>query len=311
MQSQNMLENAKQPVVIGLGEVLWDCFETGRQPGGAPANVVYHAGQLCLDGRLCSRVGADELGVELLTQLEERNFVLEGIQRDTSHATGTVTVDAPQPDAPSYTIHAPAAWDFLAPTALWRGWLESAAAVCFGTLAQRHPTSRQTIRQALDWASHALCVYDLNFRPPFIERAWVEASLHQADVFKLNQHEVHELNDLLDLGVTSDFVVIARALLDRFNGQYVCITRGAEGSLLVTPDQHAEAPAQPIQVVDAVGAGDAFTAALTYGLLAQWSLEQIGDFANRVGAVVASRRGAMPDIRAELRDLKQQFGGSD
>ena len=297
---------SQHSVVIGVGELLWDCFADARRPGGAPANVAFHARQLGLRGVVCTRVGADAPGRELIQYLVDRGLETRCVQRDDEHATGLVTVDTSRPDHPIYTIHEDAAWDYAEFDASWAGAFAEAAAVCFGTLAQRSAGSREAISRGLDATAEALRVYDVNLRPPWYTREVIEASLHRATVVKLNAAELETLADLLGLTGhgTAD---LGRALLDRYAGQLVCITRGKAGCLLVSPDELVDVPGRAVEMVDAVGAGDAFTAGLTCGLLGGWPLEAVGRFANAVGALVASRPGAMPDLRAEFADLRSGF----
>ncbi len=291
-------------IVVGLGELLWDCFPDSRRPGGAPANVAYHAAQLGANGVVCSRVGQDADGDELLAYLRQHGLATACVQQDAAHPTGTVTVHTDRADSPSYTIHEDVAWDYLTLDDTWRGVLSQAAAICFGTLAQREPASRATIREALALGRAALRVYDVNLRPPFFERALVEGSLQHADVVKLNDQEVPTLGDLLGLPAETP-AAFAAAMLARFACRFVCVTRGARGCVLVAESEApVEVPGQRVTVADTVGAGDAFTAGLTFGLIEEWPLHVTATFANRVGGLVASRPGAMPAVSDEYEALK-------
>ncbi|HPP54245.1 MAG TPA: PfkB family carbohydrate kinase, partial [Thermoguttaceae bacterium] len=192
-----------RPVVIGLGELLWDVFPDGRRPGGAPANVAFHASQLGCEGVVVSRVGQDGLGEELLAYLAQQGISTRWIQRDQQHPTGTVTVQLNRNGQPQYTIHENVAWDYLEMEEGLKELMQTAAAVCFGTLAQRSHTSRRTIHQALAAApKECLIVYDVNLRRPFVRRDWVEESLVLAHIVKLTLEELHELADLLAIGLS-------------------------------------------------------------------------------------------------------------
>ena len=213
-----------------------------------------------------------------------------------------MTVDLSEPDRPRYTIHTDVAWDYLQFTDAWAAACGQAEAICFGTLAQRSETSRETIRRCLEVAERALRVYDVNLRPPFVERAWIEASLSRAQVVKLNEDEMRELTRMLGLPAASP-AAFAAELHERFGPRTVCITRAERGCVLWDAGRVADVAGEPVELVDAVGAGDAFTAALIFGLLAGWPLERTARVANAVGGLVASRAGAMPDVRAELRPV--------
>jgi len=293
---------SEQPTIIGLGEVLWDVFPDGKHPGGAPANFSFHANQLGARGLPASRIGRDALGDELVALLEGKGLETSLIQRDAQHPTGRVTVTL-EGGQPSYIIHEDVAWDFLECDEVWKSEMRRAAAICFGTLAQRSQKSRAAIHDSLAAASQeTLIVYDVNLRQNFYDREWVERSLHSAKVVKLNDDELLTLTRLLEIEAASDEEapgIFTRALIDRFGVDMVCITRGAKGCLLQNANETVDVPGQSVQVADTVGAGDSFTAALIVSLLKGWSLERAGKFANRYGGLVASRTGGMPTINID------------
>lgn len=297
------------PLVIGLGEALWDCFGETRRPGGAPANVAFHAAQLGMRGAVCTRVGMDAWGAELLDFLAAHGLDTALVQRDDKHLTGKVTVHLDARTGPRYTIHAPAAWDFLAFDAPWRAAMASARAVCFGTLAQRAPESRATIARCLDAAQDALIVYDINLRPPHFERPWIEESLRRARVVKLNDEECALLDELLDIRAGSQ-EGFCRCLLADYGVEHVFVTRGGKGCLAVNAAESVAAPGVPVEVADTVGAGDAFTAAIIFGLIGGWPLAETARFANRVGGLVASYPGAMPDVCEAMAALRHDVHGA-
>ena len=294
-------------IVVGLGELLWDCFADARRPGGAPANVAFQAGQLGCRGIVCSRVGRDALGDELVAFLVRQGLDPAWIQRDAEHPTGTVTVDTSRADQPTYVIHENVAWDHIEADAALAELMGRSAAVCFGTLAQRWPESRHAIHAALDAARpECLTVYDVNLRQNWYERACIEQSLARSKIVKLNADEALVLAELLATGAR-DPTDFARAVQRQYGVEMVCITRAEQGCLLVSGAQIVDSPGVRVEVVDAVGAGDAFTAALIVSRLRRWPLDAQAAFANRVGALVASRPGAMPILREEFAALTAQF----
>jgi len=293
------MNDTKGPVV-GLGELLWDCFGDQRRAGGAPANVAYSAGQIGLRGVVVSRVGQDEDGDELLRRLSDRGLNTQYVQRDAGHPTGRVTVDESDPNAPRYEIHENVAWDYLEMSPQLGELASRAAAVAFGTLAQRSENSQRTIHAFLDATGDGcLCVYDVNLRPPHYDQKTIERSLHVADVVKLNGGEVEELSQVLDLGLpnTKSF---ARTLQDAFGVEMICVTRGSEGCLIIDREGEVEAAAEKVEVADAVGAGDAFTAGMIAARLAGRPLHDVARLANRVAAHVASKAGAMVDFDEQI-----------
>ncbi|MFV0445282.1 MAG: carbohydrate kinase family protein [Planctomycetaceae bacterium] len=291
-----------RPLVIGLGELLWDVFGATRKAGGAPANVAYHAGQLGMQGAPASRVGNDEPGQGLLEFLEQRGLSTKLVQRDHQHPTGVVTVSVGDRGQPSYIIHENSAWDHLQPTESLLSACGGAEAVCFGTLAQRTPDSRETIHQCLHaCGDNTLVVYDVNLRQMWYARDWIEKSIAAADVVKLNDEELVVLAPLLDLPDAKG-PTFSRSLHER-GVRVVVITRGAAGCSVYSEGNAVDIASRPVSVVDTVGAGDAFTAAFITGMLKRWPLPRCGRLANAVGGLVAAREGAMPDVRAEVAKL--------
>ena len=285
---------------VGLGEILWDILPTGKQLGGAPANFAYIAAALGERAAVASRIGRDRLGYEALQALEAHGVESAWMQTDEQHPTGTVRVRLDERGDARFEITEDAAWDHLAWTPAWNALAQEAHAVCFGTLAQRRAQSRATIRRFLRAVrSDALKVLDVNLRPPFYSREVIVSSLALANVVKLNREELGVVAGLLDL-IGSDEGELARSLQRRFSLRLVCLTLGAQGSLLVAEDEVAHHQGVRAEVVDTVGAGDAFTAAMTVLLSRGQRLDQIGRVANLLASWVTTQRGAMPPVTKDV-----------
>lgn len=295
-----------RPLVVGLGELLWDCFADSRRPGGAPANVAFQANQLGCRGTICSRIGQDDLGAELTAFLDSQGVSTRDLQFDSERPTGTVTVEMQHGDHPEYTIHERVAWDAMEFSPGWQQVMHSAAAVCFGTLAQRSEPSHTTIQQCLAaTGKECLVVYDVNLRQQYFSRPVIEESLQASRVVKLNGDEVRVIQETLELP-GSNPQAFAKEVQTRFGVELVVITRGEKGCLLISDEDVVDVPGEKIQVADAVGAGDAFTAGLISALLQDCPLQTAGTFANKVGAKVASCSGAMPDLKDEFEQLRAE-----
>lgn len=308
---------APRPIVVGLGELLWDLFPSGKQLGGAPANFAYMTALLGDSGIVASRVGDDRLGQEALWHLKSCGLDVSRIQRDLSHPTGTVRVEVDLRGQPEYQITENVAWDFLEFSEDWISLARSTHAVCFGSLAQRSPISRATIRAFLSaLPSFAIGIFDVNLRQSYFTPELLRDSARHAKILKLNHQEFPRFLDLLQCPLKnsprtsaasgdSPDISPARWLCREFGVRLVCITRGAEGSLLVTADSHHEHPGFSVKIADTVGAGDAFTAALVHHALRGSPLDVMNTAANRLGAWVASQEGATPasdpEILAEVR----------
>jgi fructokinase len=310
--------SSKPHLIIGLGELLWDILPDGPRLGGAPANFAVMAGRLGNTVVLLSRVGWDDLGTQALDRLESLPVDASLVQIDSQHETGRVTVNFDDGE-PQYTIHQPAAWDSLELSEEWVKIAGRADAICFGSLAQRSLESRQTIQTLIAQTSPTCVrVFDVNLRKPFYTSEVIRESLELATVVKMNEAEVPIVMDLLDIDLrempldrdplgTDPLVwdtvrLSALRLFEEFSAlKLVAVTRGSKGSLLATRKGVIEHPGIPTEVIDTVGAGDAFTAAMIHYLLLGADIDTMSDAGNRWGSWVASQSGSMPDLAEEVK----------
>jgi len=287
--------------IIGIGEVLWDLLPSGPQLGGAPANFAYHARALGAEVCVITRVGQDDFGRAILQRFEEQEIGDGTVQVDDQVPTGTVTVTLSANGIPTYVIHENVAWDRLVVTSAALKAIRLADAVCFGSLAQRGEVSRAAIQRLVAAApAESLRVFDINLRQKYYSLEVIEESLRLANVLKLNDDELPILARLFGLQGTTQNQV--ESLAKKFSLQLVALTRGPAGSLLFQCGQWSDCPSVPIKIVDTVGAGDAFTAALVTGLLRKMHLDEINSLADEVARHVCSCPGATPP-------LPKEFGG--
>jgi fructokinase len=280
--------------IVGLGELLWDVLPKGKELGGAPANFAYMTSLLGDHGIVASRVGSDALGRTAGRRLERIGLRSKFLQIDTQHPTGTAKVDVDPAGQPTFNIIEDVAWDFFEWTPEWQKLAATADAVCFGSLAQRSPQSRATIRSFLQEVSRGTTrIFDVNLRQNFYSAEILSDSLKLTDIVKFNQEELPIA--VIALGGTfSDEERSAKWIRDTFGLRLVCITRGGKGSLLVSSTEVHQHSGVRVVVADTVGSGDAFTAALIYHYLRRASLATMNEAANRMGAWVASQTGATP-----------------
>jgi fructokinase len=286
--------------IVGLGEVLWDLLPSGRQAGGAPFNFAFHCQQLGHESVIVSRVGDDDLGRDLRAAVRDLGLSDAFVQADAGHPTGTVTVAVDPSGQPAFTIHTGVAYDHLDWTADLETLFARAQAVCFGSLVQRAPGARATVRRALALARNALVVHDVNLRQQFYSRDVLEESLRASRWVKLNDGELRVLTNLLGL-VGANESARLRDLRRRYGLELAALTRGERGCLVQTDDEEVVVPGVRVPVVDTVGAGDAFTAGLLCRMLEGADLASAAAFANRLAACVVARPGGTPALsRAEL-----------
>ncbi len=289
------------PLLVGVGEVLWDLLPGGKALGGAPINVAAHAAQLGVRSAAVSAVGDDDNGREILEKLRSMQVDVTGIRVATGLPTGAVDVTLNPAGMPEFSIRVPAAWDAIGMDVALKQLAAAADAIVFGSLAQRDRRSRESICMFLRAARPAcLKVFDINLRHPFYTPEVVFSSLEMADILKLNDTELPVLAGIV--GMTGDETALLHALRERFELRLLIYTKGAHGSRLISACEDLVHPGCRVPVVDTVGAGDAFTAAMTVGSLRGMRLGRIQDLASRVAAFVCSQPGAVPQLPMEIRE---------
>ena len=291
-----------RPIIAGIGEVLWDVYPDAAHFGGAPANFACHAASLGAESWMVSAVGTDELGDRALAALRERSVHCAHLVQDPRHATGRVLVTLNAARQATYEFAADTAWDHLA----WSDELAAFAgrcdAACFGTLGQRSPVSRETIRRFVKATPRtALRVFDVNLRQRFYDKETIDASLQIATALKLNDDELPIVAELCGIHATTPREMLIE-LMRRYDLRLAALTRGPLGSLLVSTNEENECHAPPTNVADTVGAGDAFTATLVTDFLRHMPLADINRHANAVASFVCSQNGATPRLPAALTD---------
>ena len=289
----------KRPVVIGLGEVLWDMLPDGKQFGGAPANFAYHGKALGADAHVVSCVGDDDLGREILDRLDGLQLSHDDVALTDLHPTGTVSVELDADGKPDYVIHEPVAWDVIPWSERLTALAEQTDAVCFGSLAQRSAVSRRTIRDFLAATpGECLRIFDINLRQHYYSGEIITSSLQTANVLKLNDEELPEVARLLS--IPGDEEEVLKTLREQFDLTLIALTKGDRGSVLLTADGRSIHAGQPVEVADTVGAGDAFTAVIAMSWMQGRELDAINARANRVASFVCGKNGATPEMPVEL-----------
>ena len=280
----------KRPIVVGIGELLWDMLPGGKRAGGAPVNFVYHASQLGAQGYAVSAVGKDPLGDEILQVLRENH--IEGIIARVDYPTGTVQVKLHN-GIPSYTIVENVAWDHIPFTPQAAEVARQADAVCFGTLALRHPDSYAAVKKLLEQVpAESMRFFDINLRQSFYSKELIEDLLKSANVFKINDDELVVLRQLFGLQGTDE--QICRELLKTYNLRYVIFTAGEKYSIIYAPDAVSRLDTPHVSVADTVGAGDSFSGAFVAAVLAGENLYQAHEVAVKTAAFVCTKPGAWP-----------------
>ena len=272
--------------------MLWDILPQGKSPGGAPMNVAVHLNRLGLDVRLISRTGDDPLGCQLKKYLDSVNFSNYYLQQDTLHSTGTAQVDMSNPDELQYDFP-DSAWDYIELDHELRSLADRSDIIVHGSLIARMPGSFDVLRQLIA-DENKYKVFDVNLRYPHYSKQLIQQLFEKADMVKMNASELQIVSDWFV--ESSDEAGLMRQLRDRFHCKVISVTHGKDGASLLYEDNYLWHPGYKTDVVDTVGAGDAFLAGLLDGILKgngndSW---KILDDAVALGAYVSGLKGANP-----------------
>lgn len=289
--------------VLAFGEILWDIIEKEEHLGGAAFNFIAHASQCGDDACIITRVGNDFRGMKALNRCRNFGVSEKYIQQDDLAPTGTVevTLNNGQPD---YHIVENVAWDNIAFTdELSNLQEENFDVFYFGTLAQRSKTSAATLDRVLKSVTFRQVFCDINLRKKGYDAASVDRSLAQCTIVKLNHEEVAVVSSLLG-GRDTDLETFCAWIGKQYPRIGLVIVTAAEKGCYVYHQQRlTEVSGVPVDVVDAIGAGDSFSAAFLHVFIRTGNPELAGRVANNVGAFVATQRGAIPTYPRELRRM--------
>ena len=286
--------------IVGIGEVLWDHFEDKDNYvlGGAPFNFAYHVNQFGLNSLVISAIGNDKLGQKLEADVKKKNvpYMLERLNLP----TGVVNVKEVD-GKPRYDILTERAWDYIPNTEQLKEIAANTKAVCFGSLAQRSETSRNSILAFLDaMPSDALRIFDINLRQNWYTEEVIKTSLQKANVLKINDDELLIIQRMFGyIDITQENT--CRLIMRDYQLDMLILTCGDKGSYIFTKDEMSYLSTNDIKVVDTVGAGDSFTASFIASMLKGKTIHEAHRIAVNVSAFVCTQAGATPIIPDKLK----------
>ncbi|HSN59309.1 MAG TPA: carbohydrate kinase [Ferruginibacter sp.] len=284
-----MLKNNNHRIVC-YGEVLWDILPQGAEPGGAPINVAYHLHKQGKNPALITRIGVDEEGKKLLNIFKDFGVNTDYFQLDYDQPTGKVFAEPNEHNEVVYDIVKPVAWDFISYTEELSSITKDASYFIFGSLAARSKTSRETLFSLLEDANTK--VLDINLRAPHYDKKIVRSLLTKADFVKMNLAELELITGWFSK--YSSMEDRMKNIMEQFKIENLVVTMGGDGAMICMDGKMHRHNGYKVDVVDTVGSGDAFLAGLLSKLLEKATLEEALDFASRLGAFIATQRGACP-----------------
>ncbi|MEI7488899.1 MAG: carbohydrate kinase [Chryseobacterium sp.] len=286
----------ENPYVVCFGEVLWDIFPEGTRAGGAPFNAAYNVYKMGTDVKMLSKIGNDELGKKLTDQIKGWGLTTEYIQVDNDHPTSTVIAKIDEHNEATYDIVNHVAWDYIDFLPEHKELISNAEAFVFGSLSARNPKSKETLLKLLEFAK--LKIFDVNFRPPFIDIDLIKELLYKADIVKMNKAEMRQIMEFLSEEYISEDESVT-FIQNHFSIKEIVLTKGSKGARYFVGDRNYGFGAVPIKIADTVGSGDAFLAGFISKRIQEKSPEEIMKEAISLGAFITSKSGACPDYEYE------------
>ncbi|WP_231425850.1 carbohydrate kinase [Pedobacter sp. Leaf250] len=283
--------------VVAIGEILWDVFPEGKKAGGSSMNVALNLHKQGINSQFISAIGDDENGKELIKFLASKSYPANLIQTGNNLPTSTVEVKLDEQHHATYTIVEPVAWDAIELKEEAILAVTNADALVYCSLTCRNEKSKKTILALLKQAK--LKIFDINLRPPFYTIDTLKELLNQADILKVNEHELVYLRDELSLSGNTDEQVL-KQLSNNFTIKIICLTVGEKGAYVLNDGRLYHHKGYEVKVADTVGAGDSFLATFIASYLHGFPMDTVLDRACKVGAFVASQPGANPDYGDEV-----------
>lgn len=285
--------------VLSIGEILWDVYPDRKTLGGAPFNFATNIHRLGNASALITGLGNDELGAAASEIIRELGWDAGGVQIVNSASTGTVRVELDGNGVPEFTIRRPAAYDRMALSdeVMARALAFQADWMYYGTLLHTNADVERFTWELVRRSPGVRCLYDVNLRKDNWNIDLVKRLCSTASVLKVNETEAETL--FTEGGLTRGKFTpqgFCSSWTDRYGFEAVCITLGPAGCLVFHQGEFSRSPGYPITPCDTVGSGDAFAAGFLHGYHHGWPILDCARFANALGAIVATRAGAIPAI---------------
>ncbi len=284
--------------ILGFGAVLWDKINGNLKIGGAMFNLIAHCKKMGSDSYLISSIGNDKLGIKTKSVLKEKGIKTDFINI-VGKSTCVVKVDTDDNGEPSYHLSDSTSWDFID---IDESDIELINKIqfdffCFGTLEQRSRKNTESLKYIFNNCNFGNIFCDINLRLNYYDKSRTKYSLEKCNILKMNWEETDILKNILGLK-KNKYKNFLEKLSREFNIDVICVTKGKLGADIYSKNDLIYCPGYKVKVKDTVGSGDAFSAALITKIYNKSSLKDACEYACKIGAVVASKRGAVPSYNS-------------
>ena len=295
--------------ILSFGELLYDVYDNTAVIGGAPFNYSLQLSRLIgSDDKLkfITALGNDDYSKDALKFISNENIDSSLIQILDNYETGKATVFLNENKVPDYIIHENAAWDNIEYTENINSALKEKYDIFyFNILSQRNEKSYSTLKQICKNINADYRVCDVTFRKNYYTKEKIKEALEFVNVLKINDDELAVIKGLFYPSLKNDNEILLKELNKDFNIDYIFLTLGKDGASVFYDNEYIFNPSSKIDVIDTVGAGDSFCAALSYAILKKLDINNILKFASAVSEEMVQVKGGT--ARYNVNAVKAKF----
>lgn len=295
--------------ILVFGEILYDIYDDVAVIGGAPFNYSVQLSRLISKNdnlKFITALGKDDFSKDAFKFIENENIDSSLMQVLDNYETGKATVFMNENKIPDYIIHENVAWDNIEFNSdIEKALKEKYDLFYFNILSCRSEKSYSTLKNIFKNIDSKYKVCDVTFRKNYYTKEKIKEALEFINILKINDDELAIIKSLFYPNLQNDNEILLKNLNKDFNIDYIFLTLGKSGASSFYNNQYVFKPSNKIKVVDTVGAGDSFCAALSYAILKKLDIKKVLDFASAVSEEMIQVKGGT--AKYNIKALKEKF----
>ena len=295
--------------ILTFGEILYDIYDNTSVIGGAPFNYSLQLSRLIEHNdklRFITALGNDDYSKKAIDFINNENIDKSLMQILDNYETGKAIVFLNENKVPDYIIHENAAWDNIEyNNDIENSLKENYDIFYFNILSQRNDKSYNTLKNIFKNINAKYKVCDVTFRKNYYTKDKIKESLEFVNILKINDDELAVIKELFYTSLENNNEILLKAINKDFNIDYIFLTLGALGAAVFYNNEYIFNPSNKVNVIDTVGAGDSFCAALSYAILRGLDIKSILQFASIVSEEMVQLKGGT--ARYDIKNIKSKF----
>lgn len=295
--------------ILVFGEILYDIYDDVAVIGGAPFNYSVQLSRLISKNdnlKFITALGKDDFSKDAFKFIENENIDSSLMQVLDNYETGKATVFMNENKIPDYIIHENVAWDNIEFNSdIEKALKEKYDLFYFNILSCRSEKSYNTLKNIFKNIDSKYKVCDVTFRKNYYTKEKIKEALEFINILKINDDELAIIKSLFYPNLQNDNEILLKNLNKDFNIDYIFLTLGKSGASSFYNNQYIFKPSNKIKVVDTVGAGDSFCAALSYAILKKLDIKKVLDFASAVSEEMIQVKGGT--AKYNIKAIKEKF----